>query len=121
MKQNLERFPITPSVTLVDKEGLAVDYAGAVITAKNTGCLGVVSKGRPANVASELEIRGQTEIYVDGGGTAVGVSDPLVAGGGTIAGYFVKAVYGDTAGNDLVRAYAMEAATTSKKIKAFLI
>ena len=130
MDRNLLRTSVVSAADLSAKDGYVVDFAGAIITSKGTGCLGVVSKGRPAGVASEVVYGGETEAYVEG---AVAVNDPLTAGGGTvtdtegatITGTLQKAAYGDTALTTYypVRAYAMEAisTTTVSKIKVFLV
>lgn len=125
MDRYLERGSVVSSSTLVDKEKMAVDFAGAIITTKGTGCYGVVSKGRPAGAASEIILRGQTEVYVDGSSANIAVNDPLTAGGGTatdtagdtITAAFTKA----TIGTHPIRAYAMEAATTGTTIKVFML
>ena len=130
MDRNLLRTSVVSAADLSAKDGYVVDFAGAIITAKGTGCLGVVSKGRPAGVASEVVYGGETEAYVEG---IVAVNDPLTAGGGTvtdtdgdtITGTFKKTTYGDTSADTYypVRAYAMEAisTTTVSKIKVFLV
>ena len=130
MDRNLLRTSVVSAADLSDKDGYVVDFAGAIITSKGTGCFGVVSKGRPAGVASEVVYGGETEAYVEG---VVAVNDPLTAGGGTVTdtdgdtytGTFTKATYGDTSSDTYypVRAYAMEAisTTTVSKIKVFLV
>lgn len=130
MDRNLLRTSVVSAADLSDKDGYVVDFAGAIITSKGTGCFGVVSKGRPEGVASEVVYGGETEAYVEG---VVAVNDPLTAGGGTVTdtdgdtytGTFTKATYGDTSSDTYypVRAYAMEAisTTTVSKIKVFLV
>ena len=130
MDRNLLRTSVVSAADLSDKDGYVVDFAGAIITSKGTGCFGVVSKGRPAGVANEIVYGGETEAYVEG---VVAVNDPLTAGGGTVTdtdgdtytGTFTKATYGDTSSDTYypIRAYAMEAisTTTVSKIKVFLV
>lgn len=117
MEKNLQFDNVVPSVSLEDKEGRAVDFNGAVITTKGTGCLGVVHEGRPKNTASVIAVGGYMDAYVDGSTVAIAVNTPLTAGGGTTAGSFTKA----TIGTHPIRAYAREAASTETKISVMFV
>ena len=130
MDKNVSITNVVSSADLTDKEGFVVDFAGALITDKGTGCYGVIYGGQKAGIANEIVYAGETEAYVEG---VVAVNDPLTAGGGTVTdtdgdtytGTFTKATYGDTSSDTYypVRAYAMEAisTTTVSKIKVFLV
>lgn len=115
MKRNLVRSSVVASSSLEDKEGYAVDFEGNLVSDTTKAVYGVVSRGRPADTASEVEIYGETEIMVDGSDTSISKNDPLTAGS-TTSGVFTKA----SIGTDLIRAYAKESASSETKIKAFL-
>lgn len=118
MEKNLQFDNVVPSsVSLIGKEGYAVDFNGAVIATKGTGCLGVVYEGRPANTSSVVAVGGYMDVHVDGATAAIAVNDPLTAGGGATAGELTKA----TIGTHPIRAYAREAATTNTKISVMFV
>ena len=117
MEKNLEKTSVVnTSTTLVDMENYVVDFEGAKISSAGNGCLGVVSIGRAADLASEVVVRGLYPVYVDGATSNISISDPLTAGGSS-AGEMTKA----TVGTDTIRAYANEAATTHTKIEAWFV
>ncbi len=117
MEKNLVLDNVVPDASLEGKEGYVVDFNGALIEDKGTGCLGVVHEGRPADTASVIAISGIRDVAVDGSTTNIAVNDPLTAGGGTAAGEMTKA----TIGTHAVRAYAREAATTETTISVMFI
>lgn len=118
MEKNLEKTSVVnTSTTLVNMENYAVDFEGGKISSAGDGCLGVVSLGHAANLASEVVVRGLYEVYVDGATSSISIGDPLTAGGGGSAGEMTKA----TVGTHAIRAYANEAATTHTKIEAWFI
>lgn len=119
MEQYLEYATVVnTSASLEDKEGLAVDFNGELISSQGTGCFGAVTRGRPQGVASEIASRGIKKVRADGNTTAISVNDPMTAGGGTVTGQFTKA----TVGTHPVRGYAMEATTNSDaEIEVYLI
>jgi hypothetical protein len=124
MDRYLERGSVVSAASLVGKEGMTVDFVGALITSKGTGCYGVISRGRPAGASTEIIMRGQTEVYVDGSSTNIAVNDPLTAGGGTATdteGDTISGFTKATIGTHPIRAYAMEAATTATQIKVFML
>lgn len=93
---------VNTSATLEDMEGYAVGYDGVKTAANGDFVRGIVSKGRPADEASEIIVSGECEAYVLGTGGAVSAEDPLTGGA---SGYLVKA----TVGTHLIRAIALEA------------
>ena len=117
-KDLLETSIVNSSASLEDKEGYAVDFNGELISSQGTGCLGVVTMGRPQDQASVVAYSGRYgAVQVDGATANISVNDPLTAGGGSVTGQMTKA----TLGTHPVRAYAMEAATTQTTIEAYLV
>lgn len=106
---------VNTTESLEEKENLAVDFAGEIISDIGTGCFGIVKQGRPKGMASVIATSGVTTASVDGG-TNISVNDPLTPGGGT-PGYLVKA----TVGTHPIRAYAMETATSVTEIEVYLV
>lgn len=109
---------VNTSASLEGMEGYAVDMNGELASDTTKGCLGIVDEGRPQDMASVIAVSGQPDnVQVDGATASISVGDPLAAGGGSANGQMTKA----TIGTDLVRAYAMETASTQTTIKAQLV
>lgn len=106
MFRNKVRSTVVPTVTLKDQEGYAVGMDGVKVAAAGDFVFGIVTFGRPANEASEVQTGGECEAIVNGGSTAIAAEDPLTGGA---SGMLIKA----TLGTHKVRAYAKEAATAS--------
>lgn len=119
MYRNLEKTNVVnTSASLEDMEGYAVDMNGVLASSTTLGCFGIVDQGRPQNMASVIVVGGQPDnVRVDGDTANISVGDPLTAGGGASNGQMTKAGIG----TDLVRAYAMETASTQTTIKAQLV
>lgn len=119
MYRNLEKTSVVnTSASLEGMEGYAVDMNGELASDTTKGCLGVVYQGRPQDMASVIITEGEyDEVQVDGATASIADGDPLTAGGGSANGQMNKA----TIGTDIIKAYAMEAASTQTTIKAQLV
>lgn len=96
---------VNTSATLKDQEGYAVGMDGQKTAAAGDFVFGIVTMGRPANEASEVQTGGEVEAIVNGGSTAIAAEDPLTGGA---SGKLIKG----TLGTHKIRAYAKAAATT---------
>jgi hypothetical protein len=113
MEKNIRKDVVVPaSVSLVGKEGRAVDFAGVIISNRKDGCKGVVSMGRPAGEATEVITQGRCKAYTDDVANDLAIMSPLccggtnsLGGGATGDGCFIVA----TIGTHHVRAIALEA------------
>lgn len=114
MDRNLEKSNVVPSTTLENQEGYVVGTDGIKTAAAGDFVYGVVSRGRPANEASEVIVGGETDAKVNGGSTAISTEDPLTGGAG---GKFIKA----TIGTDMVRAIAKEAVSSDTEATVMLL
>lgn len=112
MQRNIrETSVVNNAASLEGKEGLAVDFEGKIPSA-GAATIGIVTQGRPKNMASVVAYEGQMEAEVDGSGTQIDLNDPLTPNDG---GSLVK---NTGFGSTMVSAYAMEGPITSaKKIK----
>lgn len=113
MDLNIATANVVPSSTLENQEKFVVDVNGAKTTSPSDFGYGVVSIGRPANEASQIITRGETEAKVDGSGTSLSVGDPLTAGSN---GRFEKATYG----THNVRGHVLESASSQTTAQVFL-
>ncbi len=123
-QKNIKITSVVPSATLVDAEYYVVNDAGAKTTNRSQTSLGVVYEGRAGSQSSQIAFEGIMEAYVDGAATAITAYDPLCADGAdstygraSADGVFTKA----TLGTDHVKAIALEAATSLKKIRVRIL
>jgi len=106
MEKNIVTDVVIPaSVSLVDKEGYAVDVAGVLLTAVGAGCFGIVRTGDVALRPAEVIVSGRCSALVNGAASNIAAGDALTGGS---AGRLHKA----TIGTHAVRGIALEAATT---------